>query len=175
MLFTLDTESGFSDVVFITSSLGLGECIVQGAVNPDEFYVYKPALAAGRPAILRRTLGEKALKMIYADGTEATTQVIATTNSERENFSLNDEDILALAKMAVKIEQHFGRPMDVEWAKDGTSGDLFILQARPETVISSRSANQTIERYHLHAKGNLLASGRSIGNRIGHALEPIPA
>ncbi|MEE2803200.1 MAG: phosphoenolpyruvate synthase [Pseudomonadota bacterium] len=167
VLFTLDTESGFSDVVFITASLGLGECIVQGAVNPDEFYVYKPALAAGRPAILRRTLGEKALKMIYADGTEATTQVIATTNSERENFSLNDEDILALAKMAVKIEQHFGRPMDVEWAKDGTSGDLFILQARPETVISSRSANQTIERYHLHAKGNLLASGRSIGNRIG--------
>jgi pyruvate,water dikinase len=167
VLFTLDTESGFNDVVFITASYGLGECIVQGAVNPDEFYVYKPSLTTGQAAILRRHLGEKAIKMVYADaGHLATTQIVDTTPAERGRFSLADEDIRALAEMAVTIEKHYGHPMDVEWAKDGESGELFILQARPETVISARS-NQVIERYRLRSKNTVLATGRSIGNRIG--------
>ena len=167
VLFTLDTESGFNDVVFITASYGLGECIVQGAVNPDEFYVYKPSLTTGQAAILRRHLGEKAIKMVYADaGNLATTQIVDTTPAERGRFSLADKDIRALAEMAVTIEKHYGQPMDVEWAKDGESGELFILQARPETVISARS-NQVIERYRLRSKNTVLATGRSIGNRIG--------
>ena len=167
VLFTLDTESGFNDVVFITASYGLGECIVQGAVNPDEFYVYKPSLTTGQAAILRRHLGEKAIKMVYADaGNLATTQIVDTTPAERGRFSLADKDIRALAEMAVTIEKHYGQPMDVEWAKDGESGELFILQARPETVISARSS-QVIERYRLRSKNTVLATGRSIGNRIG--------
>ncbi len=136
-------------------------------MNPDEFYVYKPSLTTGQAAILRRHLGEKAIKMIYADaGNLATTQIVDTTPAERGRFSLADKDIRALAEMAVTIEKHYGQPMDVEWAKDGESGELFILQARPETVISARS-NQVIERYRLRSKNTVLATGRSIGNRIG--------
>ena len=136
-------------------------------MNPDEFYVYKPSLTTGQAAILRRHLGEKAIKMVYADaGHLATTQIVDTTPAERGRFSLADKDIRALAEMAVTIEKHYGQPMDVEWAKDGESGELFILQARPETVISARS-NQVIERYRLRSKNTVLATGRSIGNRIG--------
>lgn len=165
VIFTLDTESGYSDAVFITSSYGLGECVVQGAVNPDEFYVHKPTLVAGRPAILRRNLGDKAIKMIYADGSTPT-QVVDTSKDERSSFSITDEEITQLAQMALVIEKHYDRPMDIEWGKDGASGDLFILQARPETV-KSRSSSQRLERFRLNETGTVLATGRSIGQRIG--------
>lgn len=165
VIFTLDTESGYSDAVFITSSYGLGECVVQGAVNPDEFYVHKPTLVAGRPAILRRNLGDKAIKMIYADG-PTPTQVVDTSKDERSSFSITDEEITQLAQMALVIEKHYDRPMDIEWGKDGASGDLFILQARPETV-KSRSSSQRLERFRLNETGTVLATGRSIGQRIG--------
>jgi len=168
VIFTLDTESGFEDVVFITSSFGLGEMVVQGQVNPDEFYVYKPALAAGRRAILRRERGSKAVKMVYSDDPAERVTILDTPEDERQRFSLSDAEVEQLARYAVSIEAHYGRPMDIEWAKDGDSGELFILQARPETV-QSRSQMQYLERFELkdEDKGKVLASGRSIGQRIG--------
>ena len=166
VMFTLDTESGYREAVFITASYGLGEMVVQGAVNPDEFYVHKPTLAAGRPAILRRSVGDKAVRLVYAKpGADAPVLTEDVPEVDRRRFSLTDAEIEDLARQAVLIEQHYGRPMDIEWAKDGTDGLLYIVQARPETV-QSRSG-QVIERYHLQAKGEVLATGRSIGHRIG--------
>jgi pyruvate, water dikinase len=167
VLFTLDTDSGFRDVVFITASYGLGETVVQGAVNPDEFYVYKPSLRSGHQPILRRTLGAKALKMIYAPPAQAHERVLTVDvpESDRMRFCISDADILELAKQALVIEQHYGCPMDIEWGKDGETGKLYVLQARPETVQSR--AGRTIQRYTLKQKGRVLASGRSIGQRIG--------
>lgn len=171
VMFSLDTESGFEDVVFITSSYGLGEMIVQGAVNPDEFYVYKPSLKAGKPAIVRRNLGSKQLKMVYQDesvaaGNHAAVVRMNVDVKEQGEFSLTDEEIEALARQAVLIEQHYGRPMDIEWAKDGLDQQLYILQARPETV-KSQQKSKTIERYHLQKTAPVLTQGRSIGQRIG--------
>ncbi|MGY0152601.1 MULTISPECIES: phosphoenolpyruvate synthase [Edwardsiella] len=166
VMFTLDTESGFDQVVFITSAYGLGEMVVQGAVNPDEFYVHKPTLQAGRPAIVRRTLGSKKIRMVYADSQEHGKQVrieeVPATLSAR--FSLSDEEVQQLARQALLIEQHYGRPMDIEWAKDGHSGKLYIVQARPETV---RANEQVMERYQLSRRGEVLVEGRAIGHRIG--------
>jgi pyruvate,water dikinase len=165
VMFTLDTDSGFRDVVLITSSYGLGETVVQGAVNPDEFCVYKPALAAGRPAILRRNLGAKAIKMVYADGGAA--ERVATVDvpaEERRRFSLTDAEIETLARHAVTIERHYGCPMDIEWAKDGGTGELYIVQARPETVQSK--GGRTLERFALRSHSRVLAEGRSIGQKI---------
>ncbi len=163
--FTLDTDSGFRDVVFITSSFGLGETVVQGAVNPDEFYVYKPGLAAGRRAILRRNLGEKAIKMIYAEPGAAERVVTVNVPAEqRRTFSLVDGEIEELARQAVTIERHYGCPMDIEWAKDGATGGLFIVQARPETV-QSRS-RRTLQRFALRSRSRVLAEGRSVGQKI---------
>jgi pyruvate,water dikinase len=164
VMFTMDTESGFRDAVLITASYGLGESVVQGAVNPDEFYVYKPALCAKRPAILRRSLGEKAKKMVYGDGKAV--EVVAVPEPERLRFCLSDADIEQLARHALTIEQHYGRPMDIEWGKDGADGQLYILQARPETV-KSRHAASTLRRYKLKGSGERLASGRAIGQKIG--------
>lgn len=168
VMFTLDTESGFDDVVFITSSYGLGETIVQGAVNPDEFYVYKPAIRAEKPAILRRNLGTKAIKMVYANddshGHAVTTVPVA--ENDRLLFSLSDIDLTDLAKQAMLIEKHYGCPMDIEWAKDGIDGKLYIVQARPETV-KSRADKQVIERYELQNRSEIKITGRSIGQRIG--------
>ncbi len=167
VMFTLDTESGFRDAVFITASYGLGETVVQGAVNPDEFYVYKPALAAGKRAILRKNLGSKALKMVYSDSSEPgkTVDTVDVDEAESMAFSLSDEDVLELSRMAVTIEKHYQRPMDIEWGKDGNDGKLYILQARPETV-QSRSG-RTIQRYTLKAHSNIVTTGRSIGQKIG--------
>ncbi len=167
VMFTLDTESGFRDAVFVTSSYGLGETVVQGAVNPDEFYVYKPALAAGKRAILRKNLGSKALKMIYSDNPQPgkTVDTVDVDDADCMKFSLTDEDVIALSKMAVTIENHYQRPMDIEWGKDGNDGKLYILQARPETV-QSRSG-RTIQRYTLKAQSNVITTGRSIGQKIG--------
>lgn len=171
VLFTLDTESGFRDVVFITSSYGLGEMVVQGAVNPDEFYVHKGTLNAGRPAVLRRNLGTKAQKMIYADSGAAgrSTQIVPVDKLERLKFSLTDAEIEELARQALIIEKHYGAPMDVEWAKDGDDGKLYIVQARPETVKSRQNAG-TMERYLLKQKGKVVCEGRSIGQRIGSGV-----
>ncbi|WP_299203580.1 phosphoenolpyruvate synthase [uncultured Amphritea sp.] len=168
VMFTLDTESGFQHVVFITSAYGLGETVVQGAVNPDEFYVYKPTLRQGAPAILRRSLGSKAIKMIYgAEGTTASAvETVSVPVEQRMQFSINDAEVQELAKIAMTIEQHYGRPMDIEWAKDGDDGELYIVQARPETV-KSRDNTTVIERYLLTETGNVLLEGRSIGHRIG--------
>jgi pyruvate,water dikinase len=168
VMFTMDTESGFRDAVFITSSYGLGEAVVQGAVNPDEFYAYKPNLRAGRPSILKRGLGEKAKKMVYSADRKLgrTVEFTPVSAEERNRFSLNDAEIEALAKQALIIEDHYGRPMDIEWGKDGVDGQLYILQARPETVQSRTSAN-TLRRYKLKGKGELLSSGRAIGQKIG--------
>ncbi len=168
VMFSMDTESGFNHVVFITSAYGLGETIVQGAVNPDEFYVYKPTLKQKIPSILRRTLGSKAIKMVYAgDGsTTKAVETIAVDAKDRHRFSINDDDVQALAEIAVTIENHYGRPMDIEWAKDGDDGQLYVVQARPETV-RSRDNGNIIERYLLKEKGNILVEGRSIGHRIG--------
>lgn len=168
VMFTIDTESGFDDVVFITSSYGLGEMVVQGAVNPDEFYVYKPALRAGKSAVIRRNLGTKALKMVYQDDPNqaSTVKTIEVSPSEQRVFSLTTDDIEQLARQAIIIEDHYGRPMDIEWAKDGLTGKLYILQARPETV-KSRSNKQILERYALQSKGEILSEGRSIGQKIG--------
>ena len=165
VMFTLDTESGFDQVVFITSSYGLGETVVQGAVNPDEFYVYKPALDAGRPASLRRNRGGKAIKMVYASAPGKLVETVEVPHAQRFAFSLTDADVEALARQALIIERHYGRPMDIEWGKDGDDGELYILQARPETVKSR--AGQVMERYSLKSKGTILAEGRSIGQRIG--------
>lgn len=168
VMFTMDTESGFDQVVFITSSYGLGEMVVQGAVNPDEFYVHKPGLQAGKPAIIRRNLGSKALKMVYCDEPSQNRRVktVDVDAAERLLFSLTSAEIESLARQAMIIEKHYGRPMDIEWAKDGTNGKLYILQARPETV-KSRDNKQILERYTLQQQGEILAEGRSIGQRIG--------
>lgn len=168
VMFSLDTESGFRDVVFITGAYGLGETVVQGAVNPDEFYVHKQTLAAGRPAILRRNLGSKALKMIYGADASAgkSVQTVDVAAADRMRFALTDEEVTNLAKQAVIIEQHYGCPMDIEWAKDGDDGKLYIVQARPETV-KSRSNLNVMERYLLKEQGNVLVEGRAIGQRIG--------
>ena len=166
VMFTLDTDSGFRDVVFITSSYGLGETVVQGAVNPDEFYVYKPALRAGREAVVRRNLGGKAIKMVYAPpGSSERVQTIDVPEADRLRFSLDDADLHALAQQALIIEEHYGCPMDIEWGKDGESGRIYILQARPETVQSR--AGRSIQRFTLKNRSRVLASGRSIGQRIG--------
>ena len=169
VLFTLDTESGFRDVVFVTSSFGLGEMVVQGAVNPDEFYIYKPTLKQGKPAILRRSLGSKALRMVYSDVPGERVRTEDTPAELRNTFSITDADVQELAKQALVIEQHYGRPMDIEWAKDGVTGRLFIVQARPETVKSRAKATQ-IERYALEKRGQVVAEGRAIGQKIGSGV-----
>jgi pyruvate,water dikinase len=171
VMFTIDTESGFEDVVFITASYGLGETVVQGAVNPDEFYVHKPGLKAGRPAIIRRNLGSKLIRMEFAPTAErvATGKLVRTVDNPpelRNRYALNDADVAELAKYALIIEQHYQRPMDIEWGKDGEDGKLYILQARPETV-KSQSANQTEHRYKLKGQSTVLAEGRAIGQKIG--------
>ena len=168
VMFTMDTESGFDDAVFITASYGLGEAVVQGAVNPDEFYVYKPALRAGRPAILKRGVGGKAIKMVYtADASVGrTTEFVDVPEADRGLLSLTDEQVTELAGHALKIEQHYGRPMDIEWGLDGVDGKLYVLQARPETV-KSRQSGSTLDRYILKARGPVLTEGRAIGQKIG--------
>ena len=166
VLFTLDTESGFRNVVFITASYGLGELVVQGSVNPDEFYVYKPSLAAGKSAIVRRQLGAKQQRMVYSDSPGQRVAVQETEPDARARFCLSDEDVHELARQAVTIERHYGRPMDIEWGKDGATGKLYMLQARPETV-KSRGRPTQIERFRLSQRGTVLSEGRSIGQRIG--------
>ncbi|PPC76104.1 phosphoenolpyruvate synthase [Pokkaliibacter plantistimulans] len=168
VMFTLDTESGFDQVVFVTASYGLGETVVQGAVNPDEFYVFKPNLAAARPAVLRRTLGSKAIKMIYGEEARAGRSVVTVDvdKQDRQVFCVTDEEVESLARQALIIEKHYGRPMDIEWAKDGDDGKLYIVQARPETV-KSRANQNVMERYLLKEKGTVIVEGRSIGQRIG--------
>ncbi len=171
VMFTIDTESGFDQVVFITSSYGLGETVVQGAVNPDEFYVHKPMLKAGKQAVIRRNLGSKLIQMVFASAEEkaATGKLVKTTDVPtelRNRYSLTDADVQQLAHYALVIEQHYGRPMDVEWGKDGTDGQLYILQARPETV-KSQSQGQAEQRYKLKGHGTVLAEGRAIGQKIG--------
>ncbi len=168
VMFTMDTESGFDQVVFITSSYGLGEMVVQGAVNPDEYYVHKPGLQAGRPAVIRKNLGSKALKMIYCDDPkqDRRVKIVDVEAAEQRVFSLTAEEVENLARQALIIEKHYGRPMDIEWGKDGIDGKIYILQARPETV-KSRDNKQILERYTLQKQGEILAEGRSIGQRIG--------
>ncbi len=166
VMFTLDTESGFEEAVFITSSYGLGEMIVQGTVNPDEFYTYKPNLCSERPAILRRHKGEKAIKMVLNDDQRQPTQVVDVPEEERIRFSLTDEEVESLGRIGITIEKHYGRPMDIEWGKDGVDGQLYILQARPETVKSNRKKH-VIERYMLKEHSEVLVTGRSIGQKIG--------
>jgi pyruvate,water dikinase len=168
VMFTIDTESGFEDVVFITSSVGLGEMVVQGAVNPDEFYVHKPTLDKGLPAIVRRNLGSKLTKMIYSGDQTHGNQVtiVDVDEADSKKFSLTDDEVMELAKQAQIIEKHYKRPMDIEWAKDGIDGKLYIVQARPETVRSREDA-QTIERYQLKGEANIVCEGRAIGHKIG--------
>jgi len=168
VMFTLDTASGFRDAVFVTGAHGLGETVVQGSVNPDEFYVYKPNLETNRPAILRRHLGEKAIKMVYSDDKAhgRTTRTVEVADADRMRFCVTDAQVEALARQAVIIEKHYGRPMDIEWALDGVDGKLYIVQARPETV-ESRSSGRTIERYKLKAQGETLVTGRAIGQKVG--------
>ncbi|HWI31788.1 MAG TPA: phosphoenolpyruvate synthase [Microbacterium sp.] len=168
VLFTIDTESGFDRAVFVTSSYGLGEAVVQGAVNPDEFYAYKPALRDGRPAILKRSVGEKAIKMVYADGTQAGASTVFTDVpvAERARFSISDAEVEELGRQALIIEDHYGRPMDIEWGKDGLDGKLYILQARPETVVSRADGNVT-RRFVLEEPGTVITIGRAIGQKIG--------
>ena len=168
VMFTLDTESGFRDAVFVTSSYGLGETVVQGAVNPDEFYVHKPMLAAGKKAVVRRNLGSKMIKMTFAAEKTAGRSVVTeeVPESLRHKFSINDDEVMELARYAMTIEQHYGRPMDIEWGKDGVDGKLYILQARPETVQSHSGAGR-IEKFKLKQFSKVLASGRAIGQRIG--------
>ncbi|HYY62536.1 MAG TPA: phosphoenolpyruvate synthase, partial [Burkholderiales bacterium] len=168
VLFTLDTESGFRDVVFITASYGLGELVVQGAVNPDEFYVHKPMLERGKPAIVRRALGSKLQKMVFTKTQSAgkSTRTVEVPEAERHRFSLTDKEVLELARYAVAIERHYGRPMDIEWGKDGADGKLYVLQARPETV-KSRKRGDLEERYALKGRSRALVTGRAIGNKIG--------
>ncbi|WP_372797069.1 phosphoenolpyruvate synthase [Litorivivens sp.] len=168
VMFSMDTESGFDGVVFITASYGLGETVVQGSVNPDEFYVHKALLEGGKHAVLRRNLGAKAIKMIYGSEASAgkSVQTVDVEDAERNRFCITDEEVMALAQQALIIEKHYQRPMDIEWAKDGDTGELFIVQARPETVKSQESAN-LMERYLLKEKGKVVCEGRSIGQRIG--------
>ncbi len=171
VMFTLDTESGFDQVVLITASYGLGETVVQGAVNPDEFYVYKPNLDTGRPAILRKTVGGKAIRMVFADGRKAghSTATVDVADDDRHRFSITDAEAHELARYAVTIEKHYGRPMDIEWGRDGVDGRLYILQARPETVKSRENAGN-LRRYRLKSRSDVLASGRAIGQRIGQGV-----
>lgn len=180
VMFTLDTESGFTDAVFITSAYGLGEGVVQGAVNPDEFYVYKPALRAGRPAILKRSVGTKALKMVYTEDEAVgrTTEFVEVPEADRRRLSLTDDEVQQLARHALAIEEHYGRPMDIEWGRDGLDGRLYVLQARPETVRSREQGSHTLERFDIGAdKGDVLIEGRAIGQRIGagpvHVLDSL--
>jgi pyruvate,water dikinase len=172
VIFSVDTESGFRDVVFITGAYGLGENVVQGAVDPDEFYVFKPTLEKGYHRVLRRRLGSKELKMVYyADGTKATTHNVPTPKAERQEFCISDEEALVLADYALKVEKHYSQkaghhmPMDMEWAKDGVDGQLYMVQARPETVVSQRQGN-TLQEYVLRDSGEILATGRAVGERI---------
>jgi len=169
VMFTLDTESGYRDAVFVTSSYGLGEMVVQGAVNPDEFYVHKPTLRAGRPAVLRRTLGSKQQKMVFGADAKAgkSTHIEEVLPADRERFSLSDAEVETLARYALSIEEHYGRPMDIEWGKDGATGVIYILQARPETVKSREHVGRTLVRYRMQHSGDVLASGRAIGQKIG--------
>src|SRR6266567_2378836 len=168
VMFTLDTESGFDQVVFINASYGLGETIVQGAVNPDEFYLYKPNLAAGRSAILSKTLGAKATKMVYGDGSRAGKSVstVDVPPADRQRFSISDAEAEELGRYAIAIERHYQRPMDIEWGRDGEDGKLYILQARPETVRSQDGAHN-MRRYRLAKRSAVLATGRAIGQKIG--------
>jgi pyruvate,water dikinase len=168
VMFTMDTESGFDDAVFITSSYGLGEAVVQGAVNPDEFYVYKPALRAGRPAILKRGIGGKATQMVYTEDRTVgkTIEFVDVPEDLRNVLSLTDDEVTELGRHALAIEEHYGRPMDIEWGKDGADGRLYILQARPETVQSRRSGSE-LQRFRLGEKGKVLVEGRAIGQKIG--------
>ncbi|MCE7950973.1 MAG: phosphoenolpyruvate synthase [Xanthomonadales bacterium PRO7] len=166
VLFTLDTESGFRDAVFVTASYGLGEMVVQGAVNPDEFYVYKPTLKLGKPAILRRQAGAKQQRMVYSSKPGERVRIEEVPAADRAKFCISDADVHELAKQALVIEQHYGRPMDIEWGKDGNTGKIYILQARPETVKSRTRATQ-VERFHLKQRGNVLCEGRAIGQKIG--------
>nr|WP_220493792.1 phosphoenolpyruvate synthase [Shewanella sp. SG41-4] len=174
VMFTMDTESGNNDVVFITSSFGLGEMVVQGAVNPDEFYVHKPILAQGHKAVVRRNIGSKLIQMVYSDDADHGKQVkIEDVSAEqRRIFSINDDEVMELAKQAMVIEKHYGRAMDIEWAKDGNDGKLYIVQARPETV-RSREDVQLIERYHLKTKGDVICEGRAIGHKIGTGVAKV--
>jgi pyruvate,water dikinase len=166
VMFTLDTESGFRDVVFITGAYGLGETVVQGAADPDEFYVHKPTFRQGHRAVLRRRLGEKQVRMVYRPGrTREPTRVVPTPDADRERFCVNDADVLRLAEYAIQIEDHYGQPMDIEWARDGLDGGLYIVQARPETV-ASRGNVMEMETFALEGKGSVLASGRAVGARI---------
>jgi pyruvate,water dikinase len=166
VIFTLDTESGFRDVVFITGSYGLGENVVQGAVDPDEFYVHKPTFRAGHRTVLRRALGDKAVKMIYVEGEAGrTTRNVPTPKTDRARYCIGDAEALQLAEYAIAIEDHYGRPMDIEWAKDGIDGQIYIVQARPETVASQRRAT-TIDHYALHGRGEVLIAGKAVGERI---------
>ncbi len=171
VMFSLDTESGFRDVVFITAAYGLGETVVQGSVNPDEFYVHKPTLEQGAMAVLRRSLGSKALQMVHSEsiGGESGVQTLEVSEERRQTFCLNDAEVMELARQAVTIEKHYGRPMDIEWAKDGVTERLYIVQARPETVKSRANAN-VIERYRLKQQGPIITEGRSIGQRIGSGV-----
>ncbi|KAF7782073.1 pyruvate, water dikinase [Pseudoalteromonas rubra] len=171
VMFTIDTESGFEDVVFVTSSYGLGEMVVQGAVNPDEFYVHKPTLAKGLPAVVRRNIGSKAIQMVYSNDESHGKQVeiVDMEPALSNQFSITDSEVEELAKQAVIIEKHYGRPMDIEWAKDGNDGKLYIVQARPETVRSNEDAN-VMERYQLKEKSNVVCEGRAIGHKIGSGV-----
>ncbi|WP_373234759.1 phosphoenolpyruvate synthase [Mycobacterium marinum] len=173
VMFTLDTESGFNDVVFVTGAYGLGENVVQGAVDPDEFYVHKPTYQAGHRAVLRRLIGDKAVKMVFVEGgTKQTTRNIPTPKADRAHFCITDEDVLELAGYALAIEQHYGRPMDIEWAKDGLDGKLYIVQARPETAASQRSMT-TVETYVLEGSGEqreILTEGRSVGEKVASGV-----
>ena len=169
VMFSIDTESGFDEVVFVTASYGLGEMVVQGAVNPDEFYLSKVLLEQGRPAVIRRNLGSKHKKMIYGDegSTTKSTKIVDVEKNERNQFALNSDELINLGKQAMIIEKHYGQPMDIEWAKDGDTGEIFIVQARPETV-KSRQDKGVMERYVINSKGEkILCEGRSIGQRIG--------
>jgi pyruvate,water dikinase len=168
VMFTMDTESGFRDVVFVTAAYGLGETVVQGAVNPDEFYVHKPTLEAGRPAVLRRTRGSKLIKMVYADSSKPgrSVETVDVDPAERRQFCVTDAEVELLARQALIIEKHYGRPMDIEWARDGDDGQLYIVQARPETVQSQQDGRQ-MERFVLKEKSEVLAQGRAIGQKIG--------
>ncbi|MCU0756812.1 MAG: phosphoenolpyruvate synthase [Xanthomonadales bacterium] len=166
VIFTIDTESGFPDAIFVTSAYGLGEMVVQGAVNPDEYYVYKPALRAGKHAILKRNLGSKQQRMVFAESASERVRIEETPQALRHRFSLSDAQVTELARQALTIEAHYGRPMDIEWGLDGATGKIYILQARPETV-RSRASAQLVEKYRLASRGEVLVEGRAIGQKIG--------
>ena len=169
VMFTLDTESGFDQVVFVTSSYGLGEMVVQGAVNPDEFYVHKPTLRAGRPAVLRKTMGSKLIKMVFTEQAQAgkSVQVVDVPAEQRKQFSISNEEITELAQYALIIEEHYGRPMDIEWGRDGVDSKIYILQARPETVKSQEESGRSLRRYTISGEKKVLAEGRAIGQKVG--------